>query len=390
MRDARVEILHLIDTYRIGGPGKTIINSARFIAPGYRVHVASFVSADDARNEFREAVLADGIPYLGLPEVRRFDLDHLRLLRDYVRRERIAILHAHGYRSDAIGYLLSFMVPRLRVVTTHHGWIRNSARQRMMVWLAVRLGARLHGVSCVSEKLLEELPRSLRRRAAVVHNGIVLQDYVPGARREEIRRQLGLQQDDLLLAVIGRLSAEKGVVEMLEAFERLGGDVPRAHLAYVGEGPLRPQLEARIAAGAGRGRVHLLGHWQPVQPIFDAADVIVSPSLTEGLSNVLLEAMAMRRPIVATRAGGNAEIVEDGTTALMVPVGDVTALAGAIHRIAADAGLRQGLVERAADRVRREFSFEARMRKEEAFYDRVLAGSARAGALQEGEPAGGV
>ena len=94
-----VEVLHVIDTYRIGGPGKTVINSAKYIdRRRYRVHVASFTSLDDSRNEFATAVRAADIPYLALPETRRVNLSHLWSIREYVRRERVSILHLHGYR----------------------------------------------------------------------------------------------------------------------------------------------------------------------------------------------------------------------------------------------------------------------------------------------------
>src|SRR4029450_10582114 len=96
-----VKILHIIDTYRIGGPGKTIINSARYIDKRrYCVHVASFTSLDDSQNEFAAAGGAGGIPCVAVPETRRVNLSHLKAIRDYVRRERVSILHLHGYRTD--------------------------------------------------------------------------------------------------------------------------------------------------------------------------------------------------------------------------------------------------------------------------------------------------
>jgi glycosyltransferase involved in cell wall biosynthesis len=375
MPDDCVQVLHLIDTYRIGGPGKTIINSARFISGAYRIHVSSFVSRDASQNEFASAVRAADIPYLPLLETRRLDMTPVRELRDYVRAKDIRILHTHGYRSDVVGYLLSFVVPKLRVVTTHHGWIRNSAKQALVARVAIGLSSRLHGVSCVSAKLLEELPRALQsnKRAAVIHNAIVVQDYQPRGRRAEVRATLGLTDEDTLFGVIGRLSPEKGVTDVLEAFSTIAHLSPRTHLAYVGEGPMRPAIERMVAERSLSQRVHLIGHWHPIQPFYEATDVVVSPSWTEGLSNVLLESMAMERPIVATRAGGNDEIVEEGVSALLVPVGDTDALAAAMRRLVEDSVLAGRLAAAGLARVQRQFSFEARMEKEVAFYERILA-----------------
>jgi glycosyltransferase involved in cell wall biosynthesis len=372
-----VRVLHVIDTYRIGGPGKTIINSAKFISSRFEIHVAAFVSGDDARDEFKRAVENAGIPFLPLAERGRFDTGrHVAELRAYVREQGISVVHTHGYRSDAVGYAATRWMRGVRAVTTHHGWIRNGRRQEVMFRFAIALAARFDAVACVSEKLLDELPRSLVRsgRASVIHNAIVLQDYAEGGRRVEVRRRLGLGDDDILIGAIGRLSVEKGVDILLRAFARVAAAVPNARLAYVGEGPLGAALERGIAEAKLGERVFMLGHWQPVQPFYEAADIIVCPSLTEGLSNVLLESLALHRPVVATRAGGNAEIVEDRVSGLLVPIADEHALAAAIVDVASDAQLRQVLVRNGYRRVLNEFSFEARMRKEEALYDRLLNG----------------
>jgi glycosyltransferase involved in cell wall biosynthesis len=294
-------------------------------------------------------------------------------LRDYLRRNGIGILHTHGYRSDLIGYLATRGTPT-SIVTTHHGWIRNSRRQRLMVRMALTLSRAFDGVEVVSNRLREELPASLKTgdRVRVVHNAIVLADYVPAGAGEEVRRALGVPPDCCLLAAVGRMSPEKGCVEMLEAFEQVARASPRAQLVFVGEGPLQPEM-ARRASERGLGsRVHFAGHQERVQPFYEAADVVVSPSRTEGLSNVLLEALAFRLPVVATKVGGNAEIVDDRVSGLLVRPGDPGALAEAIIEILADRELRDRLARNGYARVVEEFAFEGRMRKEELFYEHVL------------------
>ncbi len=372
-----IEVLHLIDTYRIGGPGKTIINSAKYIDRSrYRVHVGSFTDpVRTERNEFAHAVQAAGIPYLDLPETKRFNFDHLGRIRGYVKTHRIAVVHAHGYRTDAMAYLATRAMPGVAVVTTHHGWIRNNARQELMARTALQLARRLDAVEVVSRRLLDELPRSVirRGRAEVVHNGIVLEDYVVGGHRARIRESLGAAADAPLLGVIGRLSEEKGCHEMLDAFARVAAGHARARLVFIGEGPLRGALEARIQGQPWADRVRLAGHHAPVQPFYEAIDVLVSPSRTEGLSNAILEALVFQRPVVATRVGGNPEILEDEVSGLFVEAREPGALADAILRLLGDPGLSARLVAGGRARVEAEFTFEARMRKEERFYTRVLS-----------------
>ena len=370
-----VDVLHLIDTYRIGGPGKTIINAARYIDSGrYRVHVASFTSLDPHRNEFAAAVRAAGIPYLQLTETRRFNLSHLSQLREYIQQHNVRLLHTHGYRSDVFGYLAARRRP-VALVTTHHGWIRNNSRQLMFAKLALNLCRRFHGVELVSERLRDELPASLRRsdRVAVVRNSIVLQDYAPRGCRDEIRNALDITGDQPLLGVIGRLSIEKGCLEMLEAFRLVAAERPQTRLLFLGEGPLHGQILARVAELGLQARVRLVPHQREIQPYYEALDVVVSPSRTEGLSNVILESLTVGKPVVATRVGGNAEIIADGVSGLLVNSMQPDQLAAAIIRVLDDTVLRETLIRGGTARVREEFAFQTRMRREELFYEDALA-----------------
>jgi glycosyltransferase involved in cell wall biosynthesis len=373
-RRAVIDVLHLIDTYRIGGPGKTIINSARFIdRTRFRVHVGSFTSLDDSRNEFAAAVRAADIPYLDLRETGRFNAQHIGLVRRYIRRHGIGLIHGHGYRTDALG-LVAAAGTGAAVVTTHHGWIRNSGKQHAMARLGLQISRWLDGVEVVSEQLLTELPAAVVRsgKARVVHNAIVPEAYRREGRRDAVRAGLGVRGDAPLLGIVGRLSVEKGVLEALDAFEIIAAAVPAAHLVYVGEGPLGAALRERATAAGLSDRIHFTGH-QRVQPYYEAFDLVVSPSRTEGLPNAILEALVFGLPVVATRVGGTPEIVQDDVSALLVPAEQPDVLARAVLRVLADPVLAARLIAAGTARVESTFTFPARMRKEERFYDDVLA-----------------
>lgn len=370
-----VDVLHLIDTYRIGGPGKTIINSARYIdGRRYRVHVASFTSPMPERNEFAAAVREAGVPYLELLETKRVNLSHVSLLRAYMRQHGIRILHAHGYRTDVLGYYVARR-EGAAIVTTHHGWIRNNQRQHLFARLALNLCTRFEGVELVSERLRDELPARFRQsdRVVVVHNGIVLDDYAPRGRRDEIRAVLGVGREAFLIGVIGRLSIEKGCVEMLDTCQQVVSARPHARIMFLGEGPMHAQMVERVASLGLRDHVLFVPHQKHVQPYYEAIDMLASPSRTEGLSNVILESLTSGKPVVATRVGGNGEIISDGVSGLFVDALQPAQLADAIIRVIDDAALRERLVEGGHARVREEFAFDARMRREERFYDAALA-----------------
>ena len=210
-------------------------------------------------------------------------------------------------------------------------------------------------------------------RVAIVPNGIVLDDYLPRGVRDEIRARFGLLPRDLLIAVIGRLSAEKGCFDMIEAFVEVACHLPYAHLVVIGEGPLEAKIRGRVDDANLQHRTHFPGHQTDVRPFYEAADMVVSPSHTEGVSNVILEAMAFGKPVVATRVGGTPEIVEHERSGLLVEAQNPSELAAAIMRLDHDPTLKALVVAGARQRVCEHFAFDVRMALEQEFYDRVLA-----------------
>ncbi len=376
MGEKRLKVLHLIDSYRIGGPGKTIINSARFIDSGrFDLQVASFTPRDDRLDEFGRAIRSAGIRHHGLAETGRFDLTQARVLRDLLAAERFDILHSHGYKPDILGFLATRKLPRTRLVTTHHGWIENSATQKLFTRIAIALTRKMDGVICVASQLMDRLPTKVRdsRLSKLIHNALVLEDYVPSGCREGIRRDLGVGNDAFLIGVVGRLSEEKGCLEALKAFEEFHRRIPGACLAFIGEGPLEKELRSRLDGSSFGNNVFFTGHQSPVQPWFEALDLLLSPSRTEGLSNVLLEALAFRVPVVATRVGGNGEIIRNGVSGLLVDPMQPGLLAGGMERIVTDRAAVREMVDAGYRTLQDAFGFETRMRRVEAFYGVALA-----------------
>jgi glycosyltransferase involved in cell wall biosynthesis len=174
------------------------------------------------------------------------------------------------------------------------------------------------------------------------------------------------------IGTVGRLSWEKDQQALLEAFGLLKKQVDNACLLIVGDGALRGDLE-RAAEDLGIANdVQFLGYRDDVPSIMAALDVFVLPSLEEGISLTLLEAMAASRPIVATDVGGNPEVVVDGETGILVPSEDVAALAGAIIKLYGDKELRGKMGAAGRKRVEEHFSLNAMVDAYMALYSSVL------------------
>jgi glycosyltransferase involved in cell wall biosynthesis len=189
-----------------------------------------------------------------------------------------------------------------------------------------------------------------------------------------------------MILTIGRFSREKGHAILLRALGELRSIPRKWKLVFVGAGPERETL-MQLARSLGLGElVVFAGSHANVAPLYAAADVFALPSLTEGSSNVLLEAMAASVPIVATKAGGNPEIILHDETGLLVPINDPRSLAGAIARLLAEPELASRFAEAAFARARHEFSVEEYRRRLVSFYTEALETSNAGGGCSSTKP----
>jgi sugar transferase (PEP-CTERM/EpsH1 system associated) len=182
--------------------------------------------------------------------------------------------------------------------------------------------------------------------------------------------------DQVVIGTAGRLDPVKNQAALVDALRRIHdrdpGRAGRLKLIIVGDGPLRAGLEQRVQAAGLQKQVSLLGARQDVPALMRGMDVFALPSTNEGISNTVLEAMASGLPVVATRVGGNPELVVDGVTGMLVAPGDDASLAEALARYAGDPLLRRAHGAAGRARAVEEFSIEAMMKRYCDLYDEVL------------------
>jgi Glycosyltransferase len=195
-------------------------------------------------------------------------------------------------------------------------------------------------------------------RVIVQHNAIDRPSPPTAAAIQQVRTRLGIAPNQRLLIAIGRLSSEKGHLDLIDAYAAFRTLKPAiaSKLVLLGDGPERSNLEARIHSAQLSGHVVLAGHIQDVQPYYSASDLVIIPSHSEGSPYVLLEAMAAGVPVVATAVGGIPEIAVNERTALLVPPHNPSALAAAIARMIDNPELAQELSRNAQADVSSRFS----------------------------------
>jgi glycosyltransferase involved in cell wall biosynthesis len=358
-----------------GGPDKTILNSPRFLAPaGYR-NVCAYMHppGDPGFDQLRAKAEKWGAPLLSVPDRGPWDWKVIGRMLEICRRERVRIWHGHDYKSNALGLLLRPLWP-MRLVTTVHGWVKQTSRTPLYYAIDRFCLKRYDKVICVSEDLYRDclgcgVPA---RRCVLIENGIDTVEYARRWQAAQARQRLGIPAGRLVVAAVGRLSAEKGFDLLIRSADRLLAGGLDLELLIAGEGDQETELRALIGS-LGRGeRIRLLGYWPDTREVYEAADVFALSSLREGLPNVVLEAMAMGVPVVATRIAGVPRVVRDGENGLLVAPGDGEALTRALARVLADPGLRGRLGEASRRTIEAGYSFEARMEKVRALYDSML------------------
>jgi glycosyltransferase involved in cell wall biosynthesis len=195
-------------------------------------------------------------------------------------------------------------------------------------------------VVCVSQAQADQLRKRRKghRAPLVISNAALFlaQDVLVPIDRLPIRRTLGLCEEAFLVCVVGRLSVEKGHRYLLYAIPHLIERIPKLQVLVLGEGAERRRLEEEVARMGVQNFVAFAGFQSDVRPWMQACDVLVNSSLTEGMPNVILEAMAFGTPVVATRVGGVPELLQHKETGILVPPADTPSLANAIYDLFAN------------------------------------------------------
>lgn len=377
----RIRVMHLNAPLTIAGAEKVILTYLEQAdRQSYDVSVASFINpARCPDNPFPAAVESLGVRFLPIPINRSIDFRDIGKLISVIREHRVQILHTHGYRADLIGFIAARCC-RVKLVSTVHGWMPLSGKLRLYETLDRWVLGRFDRVIAVSRPLAESLGSLWKRKDAVtlITNAVSVKDLVVSdverrKLRTAIRHECGFQGVDYVIGIIGRLSSEKGVAHFLDGFSQLVGKHPHLKALIVGDGPERSLLTEQAKTLGIIDYVTFTGFRQDVNAIFQAIDVLVLPSLTEGIPIVVLEAFVQRVPVIASQVGGLPEIIEDGVNGLLVPPAEPERIAQALERLMTDALLLERLADSAHQLALERFDPHQWARRIEAVYSGLVS-----------------
>jgi glycosyltransferase involved in cell wall biosynthesis len=365
--------LLLIRDLDLGGAQRQLVQLALGLAGhGHEVTVASWKPGGRLGSDLAE----HGVGQLSLRTRWRGDiLLPARQLREYLRTERTEIVYCFMPVENLIG-LLAARGTGARLV-----WgMRTSSQAIRENGLAIRILFMLQELlACFADAMIANSKagtgaswkRLARTPVHVVRNGVDTDYFRPLAdSRESTRRRLGFTDEERVLVSVGRIEEQKGIPELLTAFARLVRESPAIRLLLVGRvtDKYRTRLDSQLRVGQLERHVRILAEEADIRTIYAAADLLVSASRGEGMSNVIAEAMACGLPVVATRVGESESVL--GSTGWLVAAGDPAELAAAIQsamRVDRDAA---GTAARA--RILAEFPMQRSIRETEAILAGVL------------------
>jgi glycosyltransferase involved in cell wall biosynthesis len=309
------------------------------------------------------------------------DEEAVRELTAYLRREEIDLVHAHMYRAEVIGTRAAVAAGTPVVLATvHSSRIRSPEDVATLAALTPQTDRLIVPSTSIADKVRRE---GRRAPFTVIPNGVDLSRFELPAPPCSLRDEYGIACEDVLLGVVARLEPEKGHRYLIEAMPAVVAAVPNTWLAIVGEGSLCAELRAQADAlpAPARDRIIFTGRRDDISALTADLDIAVLPSLREAQGISILEAMARRKPVVASAVGGVPEVLTDGVDGLLVPPRDVLALADALVRLARSPSLRERIGEAGHATVADRFSIDAMVRRIEEVYDEELA---RAGVTAAG------
>lgn len=374
----KIHIQHVVLSLRPGGLENGVVNVINGLD---RDRFRSSVTCLQEAGPFAARIRSPEVEIHTLGLRRGNDIRLPLRLASLFRRTNTDVVHTRNAEAFFYGFLGAKLARGPSLIHSEHGRVLPDSCRRMTAqrWLL----AFTDGAFSVSDRLRHDLVHHLRvpeRRFEVIYNGVDM-GRIASADRPSARQALGVGDEEIVIGSVGRLVPVKNYALLMRAFSRIAGSV---RLVLIGEGPERASLEALAASTGIAARTHLLGHREDVARLLVGLDIFVLPSLSEGMSNTALEAMAAGVPTIASDVGGNGEIIQDGVSGLLFESENEQELTERLVCLIGNPEHRARLGRAAQERVMHEFSMGAMIRKYEDLYARVACGE-RGGRAAKGK-----
>jgi glycosyltransferase involved in cell wall biosynthesis len=365
-----------------GGADRVLQQVAEYLVTcGGQVSVFTKALRGVPRRSVESGVQVRRVFTLELPQVRFLSFMLMACLLQLLRRAPGQVLYVNQFHLQVPLSLLVARLKRMGLVVRDCGSgvvgdVQRLGRLPLGVGrLVLRIGRGADAVISLTEHMSEELTSAgiPSDRVVLIPNGVDCQRFAPvsAERRAELRAQFDFPPDRPVVLFAARLAYQKAADVLLRSWKQVHERNPQALLALAGTGALREELEALSHALGLDDAVRFLGWVETTRPLYQAADLFVLPSWSEGMSNALLEAMACGLPPVVSRIPGNVDVVAQGQNGLLFTPGDEAELAAALERLLRDVPLRARLSVAARETVVRQYSLDLMNQRYAQLYQQV-------------------
>ncbi|MHB1926790.1 MAG: glycosyltransferase [Leptospirillum sp.] len=312
-----VHVCHLFPSLPLHGAENHFLKLSRNLDPAViRTSILVLVERGELAPDFE----ALGIPVTLIRKKSRYDLSVVPRVRRFLRSGAFDIIHTHLFTANFWGRLAALGLSPI-VVSSAHNVVpkERPALVRVENFLDRLLSRATDAIFCVTGQVMQSMKADAglpRHKLVTIENGLPFPDH-PGCGRSSARTRLDLPEQAKVMAVIGRFSTQKNHAGFLQALEEVVKEHPETIVLFVGEGELEPSVREEVAMRNLSGHVRFLGQRRDIPEILEALDLLVVPSLWEGLPNVMLEAMAAGIPVVATSVGGIPDVLTHQKTGVM-------------------------------------------------------------------------
>jgi len=369
-----MRILHLISSNGLLGAERVVVELSKGLSLFDNCYPIVGVLRN-SRNPHTEVVEEAKSDNLGTVIFRcrgKLDPKTIIQIKKFLREDKIDVLHCHGYKSNFYGLLGSRnLIP---AVTTNHNWLTSHWKLKLYCLFDSLWIRRFERIVAVSEEIKRDMMkyRVPEEKIEVIDNGIDIKRFNRQIPIENLIRGFSIGENVTVVGTIGSLIPEKGHIFLLKAAKELLNVRKDFKFLFVGDGPLRKTLENEARNLGIERDVIFTGQRSDIPELLSMMDIFVLPSVKEGLPMVVLEAMASKKPIIATRVGAMEKIITDNESGILIKACDIKGLKDSILGLTTDRTKGVQLSQMAFDRVKNEFSSKVMAERYMALYEELI------------------
>jgi len=356
----KIRILFILNGLAIGGGELKVLELVRELKKKHRHRFHCVVCSVGQGGPLQDDFKKMDVPVHIFKKNFAYDVTQIFKLVKLIRDEKINIVQTTLFYADVIGTFAAWLAGIKNVIS----WEAVTQPYRLKHLLAYRWAAKWFYVSVGVSRAIQHQVIYKRhvhpRSTTTIQYGVDTAHFYPQKSRN-LKKQIGINNGHLIVGTVARLSEQKGHCYLVEAASRVVREFPKVKFVLVGDGPLRYEIENQIDRFHLKDHFILLGFRKDVRELLNTFDMFVLPSLYEGLPNVVLEAMACAKPVVATAVDGTPEAVKNNETGYLVPSKDVTKLSEKILDLLNDATKRKKFGQQGLQRVWKYFNLEGQV-----------------------------